>query len=218
MIGLAKIILKILPWLLVVALLSWMLIEEKLGFELQEGNKEVYQSTILTRMESMGKMELVKYNFQEVTEIKKEIAKIDLKLFKLPTTMAPDSKAVLISQGSAAGCIDLKAIKPKDINEINDTIYISLPQPELCYFKIDLANSRIYDLEISGLSKENRKLFLDELYQLAENKIHQSALDMGILDQTIENAELVLKPLFEEIAGKPVVLKFRLDQQVINPL
>ena len=126
MIGLAKIILKILPWLLVVALLSWMLIEEKLGFELQEGNKEVYQSTILTRMESMGKMELVKYNFQEVTEIKKEMAKIDLKLFKLPTTMAPDSKAVLISQGSAAGCIDLKAIKPKDINEINDTIYIAI--------------------------------------------------------------------------------------------
>ena len=214
MIGLAKIILKILPWLLLVALLSWMLIEEKLGFELQDGSKEVYQSTMLTRMETMGKLELVKYNFQEVTEIKKEMAKIDLKLFKLPTTMAPDSKAVLISQGSAAGCIDLTKISKKDITEVEDTVYIKLPTPEMCYFKLDMENSRLYDLEISGLSRENRKTFMDELYKLAENKIHESALNMGILDQTRENAELVLKPLLEQISGKPVVFTYTLGTNV----
>ncbi len=212
MIGLLKIALKILPWLLVVSLLSWMLLEEKLGFSVQEGNKEVYQNTILTRMESMGKLELVQYNFQEVTEIKKEMDKIDFKLFKLPTTMAPDSRAVLISQGSAAGCIDLSRIEKKDILEINDTLYITLPDPELCYFKLDLEKSRLYDLEISGLSKPDRKLFLDKLYKLAEDKIQQSALDIGILDQTKGNANLILKPLFEEIADKPVILTFKMDQ------
>lgn len=211
MIGLVKIILKILPWLLLVAILSWMLIAEKLDFGIVEGKKEIYQNTILTRMESMGRLELVQYNFQEVTEVKKEMAKIDLKLFKLPTTIAPDSKAVLISQGSAAGCVDLGRVKPEDIRELKDTVYVKLPLPELCYFKLDLENSRLYDLEVSGLSREDRKLFMNELYKVAEQNIRESALKMGIIDQTRTNANLILKPLLEEIAGKPVVLQFALE-------
>ena len=61
---------------------------------------------------------------------------IDFKLFKYKTV--PDAKAVLISQGTATGCIDLTKIGKKDITEQNDTIYITLPIPEICYFKIDL--------------------------------------------------------------------------------
>ncbi|WP_421875489.1 DUF4230 domain-containing protein [Marinoscillum sp.] len=211
MIGLVKIILKILPWLLLVAILSWMLIAEKLDFGIVEGKKEIYQNTILTRMESMGRLELVQYNFQEVTEVKKEMAKIDLKLFKMSTApFSPDSKAVLISQGSAAGCIDLGRVKPEDIREVKDTVYVKLPLPELCYFKLDLENSRLYDLEVSGLSREDRKSFMNELYKVAEQNIRESALKMGIIDQTRANANLILKPLLEEIAGKPVVLQFAL--------
>ena len=70
MINLTKLILKILPWLLTVGLLVWMLFTEKLSNS-SEGRTEIMTNTILTRVEQMGKMELVKYNFQEVTEVKK---------------------------------------------------------------------------------------------------------------------------------------------------
>ncbi|MEQ8473375.1 MAG: DUF4230 domain-containing protein [Marinoscillum sp.] len=216
MISLAKIIFKMLPWLIVVALLSWMLISEKLSLDIIGGEKETYQHTILTRVEAMGKLELVKYNFQEVTEVQKAVARIDFKLFKLPTTLAPDSRAVLISQGSAVGCINLAKLSKSDIHLENDTLFISLPPPELCYFKIDLEKSRIYDLEITGLSKSERKQFMEELYKVAESEIRDSAFKMGILEQTRENAETILTPLLENISGKKVVLSFKLDQSIIT--
>lgn len=206
-----------LPWLIVVALLSWMLISEKLSLDIIGGEKETYQHTILTRVEAMGKLELVKYNFQEVTEVQKAVARIDLKLFKLPTTIAPDSRAVLISQGSAVGCVNLAKLQKSDIREVNDTLYIRLPPPELCYFKVDLEKSRLYDLEISGLSKSEKKTFMEELYKVAEAHIKKSAYEMGILEQTRENAETILTPLLENISGKQVVVTFKLEES-LNPL
>lgn len=210
MINLLKIILKILPWLLVVGLLSWMLIQEKLSVGWTEGSKEVRQTTILTKVEAMGKLELVKYNFQEVSEVKKMADYIDLKFFKYKPV--PDAKGVLISQGSAAGCIDLTKIQLTDIQEENDTIYVSLPAPELCYFKIDLEKSRIYDLQVAYMSRNDQKTFVQELYKAAEAQIRDTAMETGILEQTRENAHSVLRPILENISGKKVMISFKMGE------
>ena len=82
-----------------------------------------------------------------------------------------------------------------------------MPDPELCSYKIDHSKSKIYDTEYAFM---NEQLLLNEAYTRAEAKIKQSALEMGILDQTKKNAELVLKPLLENISGKKVVLQFRM--------
>lgn len=175
MISLLKIILKILPWLLVVGMLSWWLLEEKIGFERIKGDKEVYQQTILNRVEHMGKLELVKYSFQEVTEIKQMADVIDLKIFKFRPLLFPDSKAVLISQGSATGCIDLSQLSSDHLIEKSDTLFVQLPLPEMCYFKIDLEKSRIYDLQVNYMSADEQKAFIQELYRVAEEEIRQTA-------------------------------------------
>ncbi|MEP0986190.1 DUF4230 domain-containing protein [Ekhidna sp.] len=212
MINLLKLLLKILPWLLVVGLLSWMLIQEKMSFS-KERITEIETNTILTRVEQLGKMELVKYNFQEVTEIRKIANSIDFKFFKYKPL--PDSKGVLISQGSAAGCIDLSKIQLKDVQSSNDTIFISLPSPEICYFKIDLEKSRLYDLQIEYMRQEDRRDFVQELYKVAENQIKSSSLESGILEQTRENAHSVLRPILESISDKTIILRFELDEPTI---
>lgn len=209
MIALLRTILFVLPWALLIGLLSWLLLEEKLTSDDGEPPREVYQSSILNRVEQMGNLELVKYNFQEVTEIKKAAESMDFKFFKWKAQT--DSKAVLISSGSAVGCIDLTRIRREDINAESDTVYITLPTPEMCFFKIDLEKSRIYDLQIDYLRKEDRASFMDQLYDEAEKNIRKTALDMGILEQARENAQTLLQPLFEEISGKPVVLTFSMD-------
>ncbi|MEQ9468855.1 MAG: DUF4230 domain-containing protein [Ekhidna sp.] len=213
MINLAKLILKILPWLLTVGLLSWMLLQEKMNFSKERVTK-IETNTILTRVEQMGKMELVKYNFQEVTEVKKIANEIDLKIFKYKPI--PDSKAVLISQGSAVGCIDFAKIKPEDISIENDTVYLSLPAPEICYFKIDLEKSRLYDLQIDYMRQDERKNFIQELYKVAEQEIKNSSIQSGILEQTRENAHAVLRPMLEGISGRVVILSFRMDEPIIK--
>lgn len=212
MINLTKLILKILPWLLTVVLLSWMLIQEKMSFS-GERITEIETNTILTKVEQLGTMELVKYNFQEVTEIKKIANSIDFKLFKYKPL--PDSKGVLISQGSAAGCIDLSKIKMENIQTEGDTIYLSLPAPEICYFKIDLEKSRLYDLQIEYMRQEDRKNFVQELYKVAEEQIKTSALESGILEQTKENAHSVLRPILETISDKTIILSFELEDPPI---
>ncbi|MEM6643035.1 MAG: DUF4230 domain-containing protein [Bacteroidota bacterium] len=180
-----------------------------------EEPKELYQSTLLTKVEQMGKLELAKYSFQEVTEVKRVGDIVDLRFFKYK--IAPDSKAVLISQGSATGCIDLSRIKPEDLSEKNDTLVVLLPGPEMCYFKIDLEKSRLYDLQINYLPVDERSKFVQELYQAAEREIKKTALETGILEQTKENAKQVLRPLFESISKKKVIIRFKLDTDLAGP-
>jgi len=173
--------------------------------KLIDGKTHDHSTTILTKMETLGKLELVKYNFQELTEFVKEGDNLDLKVFKIP--IYNGAKGLLISYGTAVACIDVSKIDENDISSVNDTIFIQLPEAELCYFKIDLEKSRIYDMDTKYLTDDERKEFMEEMYQIAERKIKESALSSNILDQASMNASLVLKPLFESLTGSAVVIR-----------
>jgi Protein of unknown function (DUF4230) len=56
----------------------------------------------------------------------------------------------------------------------------------------------------------NEALLLDEAYRKAEEQILKSALDSDILEQTKKNADLILKPLIENISSIKVVIKYPL--------
>ena len=145
-----RLILKLIPWALLILALLWIGFTNGFGIDRIKGSQETYQNTLLTKVEQIGKLELAKYNFQEVTEIKRVADVVDLKFFKYK--IAPDSKAVLISQGSATGCLDLGQLTSEDIRIEGDTLFVALPNPEICYFKIDLEKSRLYDLQINTIS------------------------------------------------------------------
>jgi len=194
-------LLKRLPWILLVLALIWIFISQS-GIKVIPESTETQHSIVLERIEDLGKLELVKYNFQEITELKKISAELDFKYFKLKN--GPDSKAILISKGEAAGCIDLTKITKRDIFTENDTLFIRLPNPELCYFKLDLQQSQIYDLKLGYLSQEDKMKFIEELYLKAEDELRKAAIQSGILDRTLDNAETILKPLFIDIAEKEV--------------
>lgn len=191
-----RLIFKILPWLIVVVLLLWVYLIFK---STQDTETEINRSAMLYKIESLGKLELVRYNFKEITEIK-EISKEYFRLFKL----GPDSEIALISEGQAVGCIDLTKITEKDITLNNDTLYVRLPPAEICYYKLDMEKTRIYALKTNPLKDE--KKFIQKAYKHAEREIKEAAINTGILEQTRSNAELILKPLLEEISGKKVVL------------
>jgi hypothetical protein len=201
-------LLKRLPWILLILAISWIFLSEQVGVKFFPQRYETNQSLVLDKVVALGKIELVKYNFQEITELKKISAELDFKLFKLKN--GPDSKAILISRGEAAGCLDLTKIAKSDIFTKNDTLYIRLPDPELCYFKLDLQESSIYDLNLGYLSDEDTEKFMDELYKTAESKLRDAAIKSGIYEQTINNAELILKPFLEEISDKKIQFIYRM--------
>ena len=201
-----KLFFLIFPWLFVAlcALWFWYYWTEIDLFPNKQSVQEERHTLVLERMVTMGKLELIKYQFQEITEIEK-VGRDFYNLFKLEN----DSRAVLISKGEAVGCIDLTRMEVRHIQETADSIIVQLPPPELCYFKLDLDNTRIYALETGIFTSE--KSFIEEAYQSAEKQIRQSAIESGILVQARENAEIVLKPLLEEISGKQVVIVYDLN-------
>lgn len=152
-------------------------------------------SLVLEKIEELGKLELVKYKFKDVLEYTKEYK-----------GWIRNSKVVLIVSGEAVGCIDLKKIKNTDIDDTRkDTIFIRLPEPELCYYKINQDESRIYD---SAYGFTDAASVIGEAYKEAERKMKTVALESGIIEQTRKNANVMLKPLLESLSKKKVMLKY----------
>ena len=160
---------------------------------------ESVHTLMLQEMTAMGKLELVKYNFKDVVE--QEVVK----------TWLPNAKAVVIVQGEAIGCVDLAKIEIADITSEQETLVVNMPEPELCVFKIDHEHSKVYNTEYAFT--EEGKL-VNEAFVQAEKQIRKSALDMGILDQTKENATKILTPMLEKASGKKVVLKFPMSTKI----
>jgi len=104
------------------------------------------------------------------------------------------------------GCIDLTALAADNLLIQEDTLFVTLPDPELFYYKIDLDKSRIYDLETGYLATdEEERKFVEQAYRSAESQIKKSAYEGDIMDETKGNAKKILQPLFEKIYGGPVV-------------
>ncbi|AMM51060.1 hypothetical protein TH61_07520 [Rufibacter sp. DG15C] len=196
---------KLIPWILIflVAFLGWRACSGSIK-ELLAGKRdvevEVTHNTILTKIEEMGKLELVRYNFKDVVEYSKEVSRF-----------LPNSKVALIVSGEAVGCIDLQKLQPSDLQFLGDTaLHISLPAPEICYYRVNHTESKVFGKENTYFQDAE---LVDEGYKFAEKNVKQAALNSGILKQTSINAEKILKPMLENMTGRKVYLMPRETMQ-----
>lgn len=153
----------------------------------------VTHQMIVEKIMPMGKLELCKFYIKDIMEHE------EIKSWQ------PDPKIVLLISGEAVGCIDLTKIDSAAIEMKPNEITITLPKAELCYFKINHKESKIYDIQ-NDYFVDNKPI-IDKAFQQAEIAIQQGALKMGILQQTRANAEQLLKPVLEQVSGKKVVFK-----------
>ncbi len=205
-----RLILISLPWILVLGLVAYLWLDSGLSKNASDQKQQVNSTVILREMEALGKLELVKYNFKEVTELKKLAPEYFYNTIKI----GKDSKIAIITAGSATGCIDLTKISVDDLSNEGDTLWIKLPSPELCYYKLNMEQTHIYSLETNPLI--NKEAFIQEAYTEAETQIKEAALASGILDQTATNAEVMLKPLLEKISGRKVVFVKQMEGYPID--
>ncbi len=157
---------------------------------------ETVHQTIVEKIEAMGKLELVKYHLKDVVEHKVVHARF-----------IPDTKALVMVSGEAVGCIDLSQIDSNRISVSGDTVYVRLPQPEICYYKIDHQNSRIISTEHTYYNTSKEKI-IDAAYKEAEKQMLQGAMQMNIIEQTRNNATMILRPMLEAVAGRKVILTY----------
>ena len=173
--------------------LGWYIFTQVQLFSFKPPVTETTHDIIVEKIEGMGKLELVKYHFKDVvthTEV---------------YDWFPDPKVLLIVAGEAVGCLDLTKIDSTSVLVVGDTVSVFLPEPEFCYVKVDHQNSTVYETHFTYW---NEAEMVDEAYRLAETEIQKSAEQSHVLDQTREQAQLILKPILEAFTGKTVELVF----------
>jgi hypothetical protein len=201
---LPRLVRRLLPLLLLVALgvFLWRKIGPTLAglnpLATREPQVTVTHNTVLTQVEALGKLELVRYRFKDVVEYKRSS--------KYP--FLPDAKAALIVGGEAVGCLDLRKIKPQDVSLEGDSVVrVLLPAPELCTFQVDHSQSRVFSTENTFFQDAQ---VVDEAYRYAEAQVRRSALQSGILAETQRNAEQILVPMLHTLTGRRVIVGQRL--------
>jgi len=159
---------------------------------------EVTEDVMVEKITSMGKLELVKYSMKDVLE-KKQIHAI-----------LPDERVLFVAVGEVTACIDLTKIARKDIiqDAAQKTVTVMLPQPEICYAKLDHQRSKVYD--VSGvILPSTTQTMVEDIYKLAEKRLLDNAREMDITGKARQNAQVIFKPLLEGVSGKTVILKFK---------
>ncbi|MDQ3292639.1 MAG: DUF4230 domain-containing protein [Bacteroidota bacterium] len=187
---------RLIPWILIliIGFFVWRKLES--SFSTDVAPVKITHNTILEKIDDLGNLELVRYNFKDVVEYEKEFSQ-----------WLPNSKSVLIVAGEAVGCIDLRQVTAQDITFTNDSVItVKLPEPQICYFKVDHNKSKVFAMQNTYFQDAE---LVDEGYKFAEKHVRQSALNSGILQQTAVNADRILKPLLESLTGKQVVLEHK---------
>ncbi|HEX8503914.1 MAG TPA: DUF4230 domain-containing protein [Hymenobacter sp.] len=153
----------------------------------------VTHNTVLTQVEALGRLELVRYRFKDVVEYKRRAYRF-----------LPESKVALIVGGEAVGCIDLRKLTAQDVVLEGDSVVrVALPAPELCSFQINHNQSRVFSTE-NGFFQDAQ--LVDEGYKYAEAQVRNAALQSGILAETQRNAEQILVPMLRTLTGRRVIL------------
>ncbi len=155
----------------------------------------------ITKIQAIGKMELVKLNIKDVLE------------YSIKRDYLPDSKILLVVSGEIAGCIDLTKIDAKKIIHTDSLIKITLPKPEICYYKIDHQKSKIYNAT-TYFMLDNELALTQLVYKRAENYFKSDSLNQIVFKETELNAQKILKPLLESITKKRVEVSF--DKSMIK--
>lgn len=149
---------------------------------------------LLQQVEELGRLELVRYNIQDIVEYNKV------------RDWLPDSKTILMVSGEVISCIDLTLLTEEDIVVVDDSVSLLLPMPEICHVKIDHARSKVYDVKFGLWETPD---LVDEAYREAESQIHNQALNMGLTSQSRETAVKLLSPILQSLGFNKISINFR---------
>jgi len=186
---------SVLSYIIVIVLtlfIGWFLFGKKSAPEEVIVNNDI----AITKIQAIGKLELVKLNVKDVLE------------YTIKRDYLPNSRMLIMINGEMAGCIDLQRIDSGDVTQFKDSIILYLPQPEVCYTKINHNKSKVYNAT-TYLWLDNETELVETLYKKADTYFSSDSMKAIITAETKKNAPNVLVPLLENLAQKKVILKYK---------
>ncbi len=163
--------------------------------KMNEKSEDVFvqHSVVVDKIESMGKLEVVKYNIQDIIEYKKM------------RQWLPNAKTALLVNGEIIACLDLSKITENRVVVSGDSVAVYLPAPEICHVRVDHARSKVYDMTY-GLWESTA--LVDEAYRHAEIELIRQSRNLDFEDKAKENATLVLTPMLNALGFRHVSIMY----------
>jgi hypothetical protein len=111
-----------------------------------------------------------------------------------------------VAHGTVIAGIDLEKLSPDDLRAEDGVLYVNLPDAEVLNYSLDNEKSYIYDRETGVFTRGNQQLET-EARQAAEQEILNAALEDGILDQALVNAEAYMLRLLLNLGFQDVIFE-----------
>lgn len=156
--------------------------------------------TIIHEVRSLSRLETIEYTVEKV--ITAETGQQLGILF--------GDRLLLVAYGRVIAGVDLAKLESGDLYMQNNSLHVRLPAPEIFVATLDNEKSYVYDRE-QGLLTHGDTDLETRARQVAETEILKSAVEDGILERALDNAEDYLERLlrslgYQEIIFEPVVI------------
>ena len=109
------------------------------------------------------------------------------------------TRMLYVAVGEVRAGVDLGQLNSENIRIQHNTLHIKLPAVQVLDFKLDVSQSRIYDVRRSLFLAPDASLLHQDIQQQALEQTREAALKSGILATAEQNAVRMVKGLFSDL-------------------
>lgn len=150
--------------------------------------------TIINEVQSLARLETIRYNVEKV---------ITAETGQGTFAFLIQDRLLLVAHGLVIAGIDMAKIKPEDMWLDQGVLNVRLPVAEVFVATLDNEKTYVYERD-TGILKSPDPNLETTARQAAEEEILKAALEDGILDQAMTNAQLYLRWFFETLGYKQI--------------
>ena len=150
--------------------------------------------TIINEVQSLARLETIRYNVEKV---------ITAETGQGTFAFLIQDRLLLVAHGLVIAGIDMAKIKPEDMWLDQGVLNVRLPVAEVFVATLDNEKTYVYERD-TGILKSPDSNLETTARQAAEEEILKAALEDGILDQAMTNAQLYLRWFFETLGYKQI--------------
>jgi hypothetical protein len=151
--------------------------------------------TIINQVQALARLETIRYTVEKVITAETNQGALAA-LF--------GDRLLFVAHGYVVAGIDMSKIKSTDIWLEGNILEVRLPAGEILVATLDNEKSYVFDRRTGLFTKDNSALET-QARQVAEQEIRKSALEDGILDQAMANAQTYLRWFFESLGYTQIV-------------
>lgn len=153
--------------------------------------------TIINDVRSLARLETIQYSVEKIitAETGQEVFG---PLF--------GDRLLFVAHGVVIAGIDLNQLDADNLHLKGEVLIVNLPEAEIFIATLDNEKSYVYDRE-TGLFRKGEQDLETLARQAAEEEIYQAALEDGILDQAVINAEAYLSRFFSSLGFENVLFE-----------